>query len=135
MMNMYNGVVILNDKGEAIVKLPDYFEALNGDFRYQLTAIGAPGPNLYIAEEVSNNQFKVAGGKPGAKVSWQITGVRHDAYANAHRIRVEEDKPLAERGHYLHPELFGASDGEAIRVTNHPTINTPVTMPQPNQGN
>jgi hypothetical protein len=32
---------------------PDWFSALNKDFRYQLTAIGAPGPNLYIAEEIS----------------------------------------------------------------------------------
>ena len=40
------------------------------------------------------------------KISWQITGIRHDVYANAHRIPVEEEKPTAERGTYLHPELF-----------------------------
>jgi len=102
MMNIYNGVVVLDSKGEASVNLPEYFQALNSDFRYQLTAIGAPGPNLYVAEEISGNHFKVAGGKPRAKVSWQVTGVRQDAYAKAHRIKVEEDKPAQERGHYLH---------------------------------
>ena len=56
------------------MNLPDYFQAFNGDFRYQLTAIGAPGPNLYIAEEISGNRFKIAGGKAGSKVSWQVTG-------------------------------------------------------------
>jgi hypothetical protein len=114
MMNIYNGVIVLDSKGEASVTLPDYFQALNSDFRYQLTAIGAPGPNLYVAEEISGNHFKVAGGKPGRKVSWQVTGVRQDAYANAHRINVEEDKPTQEKGHYLHPELFGAPQKEAI---------------------
>jgi hypothetical protein len=114
MMNIYNGIVVLDSKGEAAVSLPDYFQALNSDFRYQLTAIGAPGPNLYIAEEISGNRFKIAGGKAGSKVSWQVTGVRQDAYAAVHRIKVEEDKPEQERGHYLHPELFGATEKEAI---------------------
>lgn len=41
------------------------------------------------------------------KVSWQVTGVRQDAYAKAHPLVVEQDKPVAERGYYLHPELFG----------------------------
>jgi hypothetical protein len=101
--------------------MPDYFQALNSDFRYQLTAIGAPGPNLYIAEEISGNRFKIAGGKTGSKVSWQVTGIRQDAYAVAHRIKVEEDKPAQERGHYLHPELFGATEKEAIG--NQPATN------------
>jgi hypothetical protein len=78
------------------VDLPEYFEALNRDFRYQLTAIGSPGPNLYIAEGVKQNRFRIAGGRAFAHVSWQVTGVRQDAYANEHRIRVEEEKPPAE---------------------------------------
>jgi hypothetical protein len=107
MKNIYDGVAVLDSNGEAVVQLPDWFQALNRDFRYQLTAVGAPGPNLYIAEEVSSNQFKIAGGAAGLKVSWQVTGIRQDAYANAHRIPVEEIKPAGERGLYLHPELFG----------------------------
>jgi hypothetical protein len=126
MMNIYNGVVVLDSKGEAIVEMPEYFQALNSDFRYQLTAIGAPGPNLYIAEEISGNRFKIAGGKTGGKVSWQVTGIRHDAYAEAHRIKVEEDKPAQERGHYLHPELFGATENEAIG--NQPARTLPPTV-------
>ncbi len=106
MMDVYNGVIRLDAKGEAWVNLPDYFEALNGDFRYQLTAIGSPAPRLYVAREVSQNRFKIAGGHPGGKVSWQVTGIRHDAYANAHRIAVTEDKPAAEQGAYLHPDAF-----------------------------
>ncbi|MBI2682744.1 MAG: hypothetical protein HYX26_05925 [Acidobacteriales bacterium] len=106
MMNIYNGVVTLDAKGRAWIDLPEWFEALNRDFRYQLTALGRPAPNLYVAREVAHNRFQIAGGRPNARVSWQVTGIRHDAYADANRIRVEETKPPAEQGTYLHPELF-----------------------------
>jgi hypothetical protein len=105
MMDIYNGIVVLDKAGEAWITMPDWFQALNGDFRYQLTAIGAPGPNLYVAKEISGNRFKIAGGKPGKKVSWQVTGIRHDAYAEDHRIPVEEVKPAGERGKYLYPDV------------------------------
>jgi hypothetical protein len=119
MKNIYDGVAHLDHNGEAVVNLPDWFGALNSDFRYQLTSIGAPGPNLYVAQEITGNQFKIAGGKPGAKVSWQVTGIRQDAYANAHRIPVEEDKPESEQGLYLHPELFGAPMEKSIAAVHH----------------
>jgi len=106
MMNIYNGIARLDARGQAWVELPQYFEALNRDFRYQLTSIGASQPRLYIAREVGGNRFKIAGGKPGAKVSWQVTGIRQDAWANAHRIPNEEDKPLEKRGTYLYSEPY-----------------------------
>ena len=132
MKNVYDGVVALDDTGEAEIELPDWFGALNKDFRYQLTAIGAPGPNLHIVEEISDttatkhgshnyydsgnnnngnnnngNRFKIAGGTSGMKVSWQVTGIRKDLWANAHRVQVEEDKPDKERGYYIYPDLYG----------------------------
>ena len=106
MMNIYNGNAVLDRRGRAIVTMPAYFQALNREFRYQLTAVGAPAPNLHIAREIQGNCFQIAGGKPGTKVSWQVTGIRHDPYAEAHRVRVEEEKPLAERGTYLHPDVY-----------------------------
>ena len=114
MMNIYNGNVVLDANGEAVVELPAWFEALNRDFRYQLTAIGDPAPNLYVAEEISGNRFRIAGGQAGMKVSWQVTGIRKDAHANAYRIPVEEDKAPAERGRYLEPELYGQPAARAI---------------------
>jgi hypothetical protein len=135
MMNIYNGVIVLDSKGQVSVTLPEYFQALNSDFRYQLTAIGAPGPNLYVAEEISGNRFTIGGGKPGAKVSWQVKGVRQDAYAKAHRVNVEEDKPEQQRGHFLHPELFGASEKEAIRATNPPAMSLPPITVEASQAN
>ena len=106
MKNIYDGVAVFDGAGEAIVTLPDWFEALNEDFRYQLTPMGAAFVP-YIADEIAGNQFRIAGGISGRKVSWQVTGIRHDAFANANRIRVEEMKPDAAVGTYLHPEAFG----------------------------
>ncbi len=122
MMNVYNGNVILNASGEAWVELPEWFEALNKDFRYQLTSIGAPGPNLYIAEEISGNRFKIAGGAPGVKVSWQVTGVRQDAFAQKNRIPVEDLKSPEDRGKYLHPEAHGLPASLGIDHTRQETM-------------
>lgn len=107
MMNIYNGNAALDGSGMAVITMPDWFDTLNTEFRYQLTPMGAPGPNLYIASEMHNRQFTIAGGTPGGKVSWQITGIRQDAWANAHRIPVEEAKRPEERGRFIHPELYG----------------------------
>jgi hypothetical protein len=82
-------------------------------FRYQLTCIGGFAP-VYIAEKVANNRFRIAGGAPGMEVSWQVTGIRRDAWADAHRIPVEENKPEMERGSYLHPELFGQPEEKGV---------------------
>ena len=107
MMNIYNGNVITDKHGLATVILPQYFSALNRDFRYQLTVVGQFAQAI-IARKVVDNRFVIRTDKPQVEVSWQVTGIRQDAYANAHRIPVEVDKPRQEQGHYLHPELFDA---------------------------
>jgi trimeric autotransporter adhesin len=121
MMNLYNGNAVLDATGEAVVELPEWFGALNKDFRYQLTCIGGFAP-IYVAEEITNNRFTIAGGAAGMKVSWQVTGVRQDAWATKHRIPIEEDKAEVERGHYLHPELFDQPEEKGIEWARHPTI-------------
>jgi len=103
MKNVYDGSIVLNNQGEAVIELPAYFEALNRDFRYQLTTIGGYAP-VYIAQEISNNKFKIAGGKAGMKVCWQITGSRQDVYATDNPIIVEETKAV--QGTYLYPRGF-----------------------------
>ena len=105
MMNVYNGNIILNEDGEAWVELPEWFETLNTDFRYQLTCVGGYAP-VYIAEKIQDNKFKIAGGKKDLEVSWQVTGIRNDPYARLNRIQVEEEKSEGERGSYLHPAAY-----------------------------
>jgi hypothetical protein len=114
MMTIYNGVAALDARGQAWVEMPDWFEALNGNFRYQLTAVGRPAPNLYIAREIKGNRFKISGGRPQGKVSWQVTGIRHDTWAQAHRTPVEQEKSSAERGRYMYPEGFGHSEQDSV---------------------
>ncbi|MEO5624510.1 MAG: hypothetical protein ABIQ70_00700 [Dokdonella sp.] len=124
MKNIYDGIATLDARGEAWVEMPGYFEALNQDFRYQLTALDQPAPTLYVAERIRGNRFKLAGGASGAQVSWQVTGTRHDAYAEAHRIIPEVDKLAAERGKYLHPTLFRQPETMTIfpvAAPSHPT--------------
>jgi len=114
MMNIYNGIELLDSQGKAIIHMPDWFDALNREFRYQLTAVGTPMPDLFIAEELVGNQFRIAGGKPNARVSWQITGIRQDPYAEAHRVQVEVVKDSKERGFYIHPDVYGQPDSRRI---------------------
>jgi len=120
MKNVYDGVATLDASGTATIALPEWFEALNRDFRYQLTALDTPQPGLFVSSRVKGNAFRIAGGVPGAQVSWQLTGTRHDAWADAHRIRVEEPKPGAEDGTYLHPELFGEPEAKSLAWAQAP---------------
>ncbi len=122
MKNIYDGVIALDGNGEAVVEMPEWFGALNRDYRYLLTAVGAPMPGLYIAEEMANNRFKIAGGAAGMKVSWQVTGTRQDAWANHNRIPVEEKKPEIERGFYLHPEAFDQPEERGVTWAHEPEL-------------
>lgn len=122
MKNIYDGIVILDASGDAVVELPGWFEALNTDFRYQLTAIGQPSPGLYIAREISGGSFQIAGGLPGTKVSWQVTGVRQDPYAKAHPLIVEQEKEDRLKGFYIQPELYGQPEEKQIEWARHPQM-------------
>ena len=121
MKNIYDGVATLDVNGEAVIQMPEWFGTLNRDFRYQLTCIGAFAP-VFVAEELAHNQFKIGGGRVGMMVSWQVTGIRQDAWANAHRIPVEELKNNRERGYYLHPDLYGAPADKQIEWARHPQM-------------
>jgi hypothetical protein len=120
MMNIYTGNVTTNEHGDATVQVPAWFEALNGDFRYQLTVIGQFAQAI-VASEIRDSKFSIKTDKPSVKVSWQVTGVRQDAYAKAHPLVVEQDKQASERGYYLHPELFGQPRTKGINYARqHP---------------
>jgi hypothetical protein len=119
MMNIYNGNVTTDGSGTAIVTMPAWFEALNTDFRYQLTVIGQFAQAI-VAAKMTNGSFTIKTSKPGVEVSWQVTGIRQDAWANAHRIQVEVDKAQRDQGHYIHPELFGHEGEPSIAEMHHP---------------
>ena len=119
MMDIYIGNVITDELGLATVKLPDWFEAENTDFRYQLTVIGRKA-QAWVAEEVNHEQFKIASDATNTKVSWQITAVRRDVYAVANPLIIEQEKPQRERGYYMHPELYGQPEEKQTEWGRHP---------------
>jgi hypothetical protein len=90
-LNVYRGTVVLGADGRAWVQLPDYFAEINRDFHYQLTCVGGFAP-VYVAEEIAENRFQIAGGAEGLKVCWMVTGVRDDAYVRQHGAPVELEK-------------------------------------------
>jgi hypothetical protein len=119
MMNIYSGNVTTDELGVATISLPSWFEAENGDFRYQLTTIGRDA-HAWVSQEVANGQFKIATNATNVKVSWQITAVRQDSYAKAHPLVAEQAKPANERGLYQHPELFGQPKEKGIAWSHKP---------------
>ncbi len=119
MMNIYNGNIVTDRDGKAVVELPDWFEALNKDFRYQLTVVGTFAQAI-VAEKVKGNRFVIQTNAPGVEVSWQVTGIRHDSWANKNRILVEEMKPNKERGSYLHPEAFDQPEEKGVVMVRYP---------------
>ena len=109
MMNVYNGNAITDANGFVTVELPDYVENTNKDYRYQLTPIGQFAQCI-IKEKVKGNKFVIQTDKPNVEVSWMITGIRSDPYANQNRIVPVVDKDQNEKGKYLHPEAYGKDD-------------------------
>ena len=110
MLNLYNGNVVTDERGYAKVEMPEWFEALNQEFRYQLTVIDENDSDEFVLAKVvrpiEGNRFTIRTSAPFVQVSWQVTGIRHDPYAVAHRIPIEEYKPLEHRGKYVHPDVY-----------------------------
>ncbi len=122
MMNVYNGNTVTDANGYATITLPNYFDALNSDYRYQLTPIGALAQAAVI-EEISGNTFKIQTSVPNIKVSWQVTGIRKDKYAEANRVIPEVEKRDKDKGYYLHPAAFGLPEEKGIIYKNAPKSN------------
>lgn len=114
MKNFYDGIVKLNRKGQAEVRLPRWFSSVNRELRYQLTSIGAAAPDLHIASALRDGKFRIAGGRTGLRVCWQVTGIRNDKWARKNPLIVEAPKLRHHRGKYLHPKLHGKRKEQAI---------------------
>jgi len=125
-----DGAVHLDGAGAAEVRLPAWFARVTENHRYQLTAIGAAAPSLHIARELEGDTFAVAGGVPGQKVSWQITGSRRDPWAVAHPSTPEPAKPAEERGSLLHPELYGRPPESALLAPRQGVPHNPANSPR-----
>lgn len=105
-LNVYRGNAIFDANGNATIKLPDYFNAINKDFSYQLTPVGAAMPNLYVAEKINTNgSFIISGGVAGKEVSWSVYAQRNDKYVQEHPEKTidEIEKKDYQKGKYYDP--------------------------------
>lgn len=115
-LNIYRGTIILDNNGEAIVELPNYFEEINKNFSYSLTPVGSAAPNIFIKEKVSNGKFIIAGGNPNQEIDWVVYAERNDKYLqNNPEIRnVEPEKTGRYKNKYVHPLLYGKTKENSI---------------------
>ena len=119
MKNIYDGTAQLDVDGIATISLPPWLEVLNADFRYQLTALGRPAPQLHIGSELADGSFTIAGGNPDQRVCWQISGRRQDRWAETYPVTPEVDKLDVERGRYRHPELYDLPPERGVAFGQH----------------
>jgi hypothetical protein len=134
MLDVYSGNATTGANGEAVVQLPPYFEALNKDFRYQLTVIGQFAQAI-VSSKVQGNRFTIKTDKPNVEVSWQVTGVRQDNYAKAHPISAEQAKEAKDKGKYLHPAEAGQPESMGVDYEElqkmRDAVRTPPATPSP----
>lgn len=128
--NVYDGVVTTDAKGFATITLPDWFDAINEKFRYQLTVLDDSDDFVLskVANKIEDNQFTIRTSKPRVEVSWQVTGVRKDAFVKANPLIVEEAKDKAQKGKLLY-------DPKAIKPagTGSAGVSVPNRLRQPGQ--
>jgi hypothetical protein len=120
-LNIYSGNITTDDNGDASVKLPEWFESLNRDFRYQLTVIGSFNQAI-VANKIKDNTFTIKTNGAKVEVSWQVTGVRNDAAMKAQPFQVEEEKPVQERGYYITPEAHNQPLEKGLEYQHNPEL-------------
>ncbi|MCD6063728.1 MAG: hypothetical protein K0R82_1639 [Flavipsychrobacter sp.] len=130
MMNIYNGNITTDASGDAVVSLPAYFEVENIDFKYQLTVIGQFAQAI-VSKEIGGNKFEIKTDKPNVKVSWMVTGVRNDKFAQKNRIVTEVEKAPNEKGFYLNPEVYGLPFERSIPFSRGTASTEAEVKPEP----
>jgi hypothetical protein len=113
-LNIYSGNIITDNNGDAVVTLPAWFEALNKDFRYQLTVFGTFAQAI-VAEKIKGNRFAIKTNASQVEVSWQVTGVRSDPGTRKFNFDVEEEKPQRHRGYFLNPDAYNQPAEKSIQ--------------------
>ena len=105
--NFYVGNVVTDAKGFAWVELPDYFQQINANFKYQLTVVGKTFAQAVVWEKIQGNRFQIRTNQPNVEVSWEVKADRNDEFVKRSRPKDVLDKDEQERGTYQHPEFFG----------------------------
>jgi hypothetical protein len=115
MTSQYSGNVVTGTDGFAVVTLPEYVQALNSDFRYNLTVIGQFAQAI-ISSKIKDGQFTIQTDQPNVEVSWLVIGVRQDPYALSTPLQVEVTKAEGGKGLYLYPQGYGLSADSSLET-------------------
>lgn len=130
--NIYDGTVTTDERGLATITMPTWFEALNENFRYQITVIDDANTDQFVLAKVVKRlkygKFTIRTSVPNTTVSWQITGNRHDPVSNYYPLEIEREKKPFERGKYFTPEAFGKP--EELGIGYVPTATQRTSTPK-----
>ena len=115
---IYRGKVRLDDNGEAMVEMPDYFKALSAEENttVSLTAIGKPFLTGY--EWHSDLSRLMVYGERNREVAWVVYADRDDPVIHMLSRPVEEEKgpgKVCDRGELLYPKAYGYPETMAKR--------------------
>jgi len=108
---IYRGKAELNNQGEAIVKMPDYFEALTKEDQASIHLTPVGRPFLTGAEWNSDFSAIIIYGDKNREVFWEVLANRDDPVIHELGRPVEEEKggknTLCEKGKLLYPKAYG----------------------------
>lgn len=118
-LNVFKGSVRTDEKGYAVVRLPDYYESANRDGAVTLTVVDDGDSEDFVMAKVirggiQNGQFTIRTSVGNTKVFWRVEAVRDDPYIQLVQPKAEYEKPASWRGRYLNPQAFGAKPEQGI---------------------
>lgn len=109
--NFYSGNIVTDGKGYAWIELPDYFEEINRNFKYQLTVVDESDSDQFIwakvVHKIQQNRFCIRTNLPRVEVSWRVEADRNDLRVRFNRPTDVREKSPVEQGKYQHPEYYG----------------------------
>jgi hypothetical protein len=108
---IYRGQVKLDPQGEAVVQLPDYFQALTREDEATVTLTSIGRPFLTGYQWQSDQASFTVYGQPDREVSWVVYADRDDPVIQQLSKPVEEEKgpksKICARGRLLYPQAYG----------------------------
>ncbi len=116
-LNIYRGVGKFDNNGNCIIQLPDYYNSINIEESYNLTAIGKAMPNIFISKKInSEGKFEISGGIKGYEVSWSVYAKRNDKYVQNHPEKTKDviTKKQYQKGKFWDPISWNKEKDKGI---------------------
>jgi len=112
------------------VQLPEWFWGSQHRLSLSTDRYIGEFAQAVVGQKINNHQFTFEPAHPNVEVSWQVTGLEPDAYAEAQPLIVEQEKEAKLRGFYICPELCGPPQEKQIECTRHPELMKQIKEPR-----